>query len=138
MKIDIEMLEAGDNLALNSLFRWLARDSDLRRCVQLSLGSAAFEDTMGSFDIINAVLAQTVSIASLAVSIASWRDSRAEHPSIRVSVDGQSVTILYDTVKEITGKLHSLCEPDRVDGNSHRMLTRQGPGESHSGKGFDS
>lgn len=108
MKVKVELLADDDSLAVASLFRWLTRDLDVRRRVPVSLETVGPEGAMGALDVINAVLTQATSIASLAVAFASWRESRAKSPSIVVSAHGKSVTIADNSIEHSVALLESL------------------------------
>ena len=96
VQVDIEVIAVDDSGASASLFRWLKRDPDARRTVSASLSGEAPAGSMGSVEVINAVLSQATSLATLAVAIASWRDSRAGRPSIKATVGARSVALEGD------------------------------------------
>jgi hypothetical protein len=99
VQLRIEVSSDAGNLAVSSLYRWLLRDPDARRDATVSLDADASDGAMGSLDIINVVLTQATSIASLAVAIASWRDSRSKPASIKITVCEQTVSLKGDSAK---------------------------------------
>jgi hypothetical protein len=101
-----------DSLATMSLFRWLVRDPDSRRDVAVSLDADAPEGSMGSLDVINAILTQATSIASLAVAIASWRDSRSKPASIKLMIGKRSLNVEGDANSITHAISELLSDPD--------------------------
>ena len=118
MQVDIQVLTESGEPALNSLFRWLSRDADVRRNVSVSLSTAGAEGAMGTADVINVILTEATNIASLVVAIASWRDSRAEPPPVQLTIGDNSVVIINNSIDEITDKLRLLSDAPHQDGGS--------------------
>jgi hypothetical protein len=73
---------------------WLRLDPDARRFADPKLVAPdAPEGAMGTVDVINLVLSQGFSAASLALAYASWRNVRPAAPSITISLDGASIVV---------------------------------------------
>jgi hypothetical protein len=92
VSIDIPADDA-DQLMLNSFYRWLSRDQDVRRYASVSLAPSGSAGEMGGLDTINILLTQGISLLNLAIAFAAWRDSRAKSSTIRVTVGDLSVTL---------------------------------------------
>jgi hypothetical protein len=116
VRIDLPSADQGQELLL--LFRWLSRDPDARRYAPASLDDRTAAGTMGVGEIINVVLTQSTSIASLAVAIASWRDSRAQAPPVRIATGERSVVIFGQSAAEACELLESLRGPESPAGDS--------------------
>jgi hypothetical protein len=110
VRIDMPGADHGQELLL--LFRWLSRDPDARRYAPASLDDQPTAGTMGAGEIINVMLTQATSIASLAVAIASWRDSRAQALPVRIAAGDRSVIISGQSAAEARELLESLCGPE--------------------------
>lgn len=107
MKVQIAIASAGDSLAIMSLYRWIASSQDI--CV--SLEPVAVTDTMGSLDVINAILTQATSTATLAVTIASWLGSRREAPPIRITA-GERVVIINSKSSDTVNAIIQMLEEE--------------------------
>jgi hypothetical protein len=114
--VRIDLPDPGQGQELLLLFRWLSRDPDARRYAPAALDDQAAAGTMGAGEIINAVLSQATSIASLAVAIASWRDSRAAAPPVRITAGDRSVIISGQSATEARELLEALLGPDSPAG----------------------
>ena len=110
MRVRIEMGGEGEGQELLSLFRWLTRDPDVRRDVAVSLQEDGTGGTMGAADIISAVLSQATGIGSLAVAIATWRDSRAQAAPVKVTAGDWSVIVTGQSAEDLKSIFESLSE----------------------------
>ncbi len=107
MHLKISVASGEGTLAVTSLFRWLTRDPDARLQVTVSMAADAADGSMGSLDVINVVLSQATGIASLAVAIASWRQSRDDITSVKAIVGQRSVSLEGNPV-EVARAISSL------------------------------
>ncbi|MGJ5828966.1 effector-associated constant component EACC1 [Streptomyces ossamyceticus] len=82
---------------IRSLHAWLLLDRIVRRQASVEMGSSSppVSGQQGAvLDLISLVLSNGISAASLGVSIASWRATRPQEPTITVErPDGSKVTI---------------------------------------------
>ena len=108
MQVRIGVEGEGGSREVLSLFRWLSRDPDARRYVPVSLGDDRADGTMGAADVISAVLSQATSIGTLAVAVASWRDSRARPAPVRIAAGDRSVIITSQSAEDVQAILESL------------------------------
>ncbi|GAA5211318.1 MULTISPECIES: effector-associated constant component EACC1 [Streptomyces] len=90
---------AGDSAEdeIRSLFNWLLLDRVVRRAARVEMGSssAPIPGQQGAvLDLVSLALSNGISAASLGMSIASWRATRPQEPTITVErSDGGKVTI---------------------------------------------
>lgn len=81
-----------------SLYDWLSLDRNVRGAGRIEMASSA-PSTPGQqgaaiLDLVSLVLGNGFSAASLGVSIATWRTTRPQHPTVTVErADGSIVTI---------------------------------------------
>jgi Effector Associated Constant Component 1 len=108
LEVRIGIEGEGGSQEMLSLFRWLSRDPDARRYVPVSLEDDGAGGTMGAADVISAVLTQVTSIGTLAVAIASWRDSRAQPAPVKIAAGDRSVIITTQSADEVLAMLQSL------------------------------
>jgi hypothetical protein len=109
----------GDQLAVNSLFRWLLRDRDARRDASFSLETRGPVGEMGALEVINVLLAEGTGFLNLAVAIAAWRESRQKPAAVTVIVNDRSVTLAGEAAEDTQHKLQVLVtEAMRVDPTS--------------------
>lgn len=133
MQVNIAASADDGSLALTSLFRWLSRDPDVRRLVAVSMASGTSEGSMGSFDVICAVLTQAAGLGTLAVAIASWRDSRAGKVAIKVSAGSRSVSLEGDSgeialaIAGLLGSVDAAAVEENVAGSASTSAT----GDAH-------
>ncbi|MGK8506055.1 effector-associated constant component EACC1 [Nocardia asiatica] len=81
----------------SSLYRWLAADPDVSRNATIALGDDKEPGGMGgTLEVVNVVLGNAISLSSLLVAIASWRNSRPQPPSVTVEGDGVEIPIEPD------------------------------------------
>ncbi|MFE9769433.1 hypothetical protein ACFYPC_33765 [Streptomyces sp. NPDC005808] len=81
-----------------SLHDWLLLDRSVRRAGRIELVSssppAPGRQGVAILDLVSLVLANGISAASLGVSIATWRTTRPQQPTVTVErADGSKVTI---------------------------------------------
>ncbi|MFJ4417441.1 hypothetical protein [Streptomyces sp. NPDC088925] len=89
---------------VRSLYDWLLLDRTIRReaRVQMASSSVPLPGQQGAvLDLVSLVLGSGISAGSLGVSIASWRATRPQKPTITVErSDGNKVTITGTTRDE--------------------------------------
>lgn len=96
--------------ALTSLYRWLREDPTVDGDTRVRLMAADAEpEHLGSADVVCAALSQLSSIGSLAVSFATWRDSRAAAPPVRIHLGAGTVEYTEASAEELTAALHALA-----------------------------
>ncbi|MFC8533525.1 hypothetical protein ACFUJY_06145 [Streptomyces sp. NPDC057249] len=82
---------------VRSLHDWLLLDRSFRRDAQVELASSSVPvpGQQGAvLDLVSVVLSNGISATSLGVSVASWRATRPQEPTITVErADGSKVTI---------------------------------------------
>ncbi|MEU3918871.1 hypothetical protein [Streptomyces sp. NPDC029004] len=82
---------------IRSLCEWLLLDRTVPREVRVEMGSSclAVPGHQGAvLDLVSVVVNSGISAASLGVSIASWRTTRAQEPTITVErADGSKIVI---------------------------------------------
>lgn len=97
MRITVHCTSDGAEGELRSLTQWLNADPGVRRHVQASPGTAgpARPGQQGDVvDLVSLVLGSGFSAASLALSVASWRATRTQPPTLVVErADGVKVEI---------------------------------------------
>lgn len=97
---------AGDSAEdhVRSLYEWLLLDRTVRReaRVEMASSSVPVPGQQGTvLDLVSLVLGSGISAASLGVSIASWRATRPQEPTITVERgDGSKVTITGTSQEE--------------------------------------
>jgi hypothetical protein len=106
MDLRISPVEAEDDQALISLFRWLSRDVVVGREGRLSLETVDRRtgEMGGAFDIINAVFADAsaaAGVAGLVLAYRTWRGTRSRAPRLRIEKDGVSVIVEDGSEAEI-------------------------------------
>lgn len=111
MEVKIRVYDDPDGLALPSLHRWLAQDTDLPRgtIVRLDLAACTTSDMGGTLDAITAMVNDGIALGSLIVAYQAWRDSRSqqrkviiEYGKIRVDLSDTSPEIVSDLVKALS------------------------------------
>ncbi|MFD0287701.1 effector-associated constant component EACC1 [Streptomyces lutosisoli] len=96
-----------------SLCDWLLLDRNVRRAGRIEMASSA-PSTPGQqgaaiLDLVSLVLGNGISAASLGVSIATWRTTRPQHPTVTVErADGSKVTITGASPHEARRALEEL------------------------------
>jgi hypothetical protein len=91
---------AGDSAEdeARSLHDWLLLDRSVRRSVRIEMASssppAPGQQGAGVLDLVSLVVGSGINAASLGVSIAAWRTTRPQQPTVTVErADGSNVTI---------------------------------------------
>ncbi|MCL7429816.1 hypothetical protein [Streptomyces sp. YS415] len=111
---------AGDSAEdqARSLHDWLLLDRDIRRAAVLEMVSSspsvAGQQGTAILDLVSLVLGNGISAASLGVSVASWRATRPQHPTVTVErTDGSKVTISGTSSDEARRLLEQLLNESR-------------------------
>ena len=82
-----------DRLELAGLYDWLRHDTRVTRAATVSQASSgSVSGEQGVFDVIDIVVKDATAVASLAVSIASWRLARRSDQSVTIRQGGKEVT----------------------------------------------
>ncbi|MGH8875841.1 MAG: effector-associated constant component EACC1 [Stackebrandtia sp.] len=115
MEITIQCAGAKADEDLLSLARWLEVDYGVRRHVRITHGTtqAAVPGQQGDvIDLIALVLSSGFSGASLAVAIASWRDSRSKPTTLTFErADGRKVELSGDlSANDLAEMIRSVVE----------------------------
>ncbi|WP_138958311.1 hypothetical protein [Streptomyces sp. YIM 121038] len=99
---------------VRSLFEWLLLDRTIRREVRVEMTSSSLPlpgQQGAPLDLVSLVLGSGISAGSLGVSIASWRATRPQKPTITVErADGSKVTITGATRDEAQHLIEQLLE----------------------------
>jgi hypothetical protein len=91
MHVSIET--AGDGEAA-ALYGWLRRDRDLARCADVVGGGRADPTSMSALEVIDVVLTHVTGIATLALSVFAWWQSRPRSaPVTIIRPDGRRLTV---------------------------------------------
>ncbi|MGW7074658.1 effector-associated constant component EACC1 [Streptomyces sp. NPDC054866] len=97
MRLVISVGEGSAEDELRSLYDWLMTDRTVRRGALAELASSKppmAGQQSSAVDILSLVLSSGFSMASLGVSLANWRVTRAQHPTVTVErPDGTKVSI---------------------------------------------
>ncbi|MER6526940.1 hypothetical protein [Streptomyces sp. NPDC001508] len=107
MRVEVRVGEEQDEL--RSLYRWLREDEELRS-VRISLsGTGAAPGEMGSaLDLIEVLLDNAWSAASLAVAVVAWRRSRPRAGRATLRIGQTEVEITGDDEEQVR-RLVALC-----------------------------
>ncbi|MGW0712506.1 effector-associated constant component EACC1 [Streptomyces sp. NPDC002643] len=118
----------------SGLFRWLAQDPDVRSSAQLALVPASERagDMGGAFEIINAVVANSLALSGVAIAAASWRETRAPRPTVRIECAGVVVEVGDDSPETIARITRVLSE---AAGAGAQAEPGQGGGTAPDGAG---
>jgi Effector Associated Constant Component 1 len=96
--------------ALTSLYRWLREDPTVDGDTRVRLVAADPEpEHLGTADVLCAALSQLTAVGSLAVSFATWRDSRAAAPPVRIRLGAGTVELTEATAEELAAALRELA-----------------------------
>jgi Effector Associated Constant Component 1 len=96
--------------ALTSLYRWLREDPTVDGDTRVRLMAAELEPgQMGAADVLCAALSQLTAIGSLAVSFATWRDSRATAPPVRIRLGAETIELSDASAEELAAALRALA-----------------------------
>lgn len=133
VRLVIRPAGADDGRALDSLFRWLSRDTELARHAHLSSAAACRGpgEMGGALDVVNAVFADAgaaAGIGSLLVAYRAWRSTRTQAPAFTIERDGVTVTISQGSEEEV-GRVLQLLLPGRPGAGSGGM-----PGSAAAGE----
>lgn len=109
--VGVDGPDAADEL--RDLREWIENDSELRTHVALSyvVSDQGLDDMGPGLDLLEFVVSSGTSLGSLIVSIAAWRDSRRQQPTLDFHREGlhpRTLTMTASdemTVKEITVRL---------------------------------
>ena len=75
--MEIQLSVPGDGVALLHLHDWLRRDDLTRRLTPgLPRGPTPPAVAMGTLDVVNVILSNSIAFTSLAVTLANWRTAR--------------------------------------------------------------
>jgi hypothetical protein len=88
-----------------SLYRWLLVDEDAASSVQGVVNEPG-DDAMGTFEVINAVVANGVALSSLVMAILSWRSQLETPPEVRIERGGV-VIVVTDSAPETIAAINS-------------------------------
>lgn len=119
MRVEIRATNDDEVPALHDFFRWLRDDQDGPESVRLENAATGRPGAMGALEVIQVVLAESTTIASLAMQYVSWRRSRAGGGrgagfTFTRASDGLSVTVengTDDEVRRVLAVLAALPEP---------------------------
>jgi hypothetical protein len=111
MEVKIRVDGDPDGLALASLQRWLAQDTDVTRetTVRIEATTCSSGDMGGMLDTITAMVNNGIALGSLIVAYQAWRDSRPqrcrvilERGDIRIDLSDTSPEMVNDLVKALS------------------------------------
>ena len=97
---------------LTSLYRWLREDSLARGQAEVKLVSESRPGELGAGEVLCVVLTQLTSVGGLAVAFATWRDSRAKTPSVRIRLGEYSIEVSDASAEQLTALLNALAAKD--------------------------
>lgn len=107
MRVEVRVGE--EQAELRSLYRWLREDEDLRSARIGLSGTDPAPGEMGSaLEVIEVLLANAWSAASLAVAVAAWRQSRPRAGGVTVRIGQAEVRISGGDEEEVR-RLVALC-----------------------------
>ncbi|MGW7411011.1 effector-associated constant component EACC1 [Streptomyces sp. NPDC054863] len=116
MRLVISVGEGAVEGELRSLHDWLMTDRTVRRGALAELASAEPPEPgrqSSAVDILSLVLSSGFSTASLGVSIANWRATRPQHPTVTVErPDGTKVSISGAAPDVEQHLMHRLLNPE--------------------------
>jgi len=135
MLVQVVAGDGDDGTATRSLYRWLTRDPDARRFVRVALGAGSSEGYMGALEVISAVLSQATAIGTLAVAVVSWRDSRAEPSSVKITVGERSVVIEGETADLAEVMIRSLVASSGPENAGGQLSVGEPVGNDSPGGG---
>jgi membrane-associated two-gene conflict system component 1 (EACC1) len=95
--IEIRMSGHGAEEELRSLYAWLQDEPDVRHTAEMTLTAGAGipgEGEMGTaIDVIQLVIGDGFQALNLALAYATWRGTRAKHPSVTIEHAGIKVML---------------------------------------------
>lgn len=100
---------------VGSLYRWLRADPDVAKFVQ-DTTSVEGDEELGTFEVINTLVANAAALSSLVVSILAWRSHRApEANEVRIEHNGVSVVVRDPAPETVAAITAALADPAPVD-----------------------
>jgi hypothetical protein len=91
VRVLIASKDSGD---INSLYDWLRADRDLVRSAEITSEGTYDQTSMGALEVVSIILTEMTGLGSLAVSFATWWQSRSKAGAITLNrPDGQQLTI---------------------------------------------
>jgi hypothetical protein len=91
MYVSIETTGHGETAAL---YGWLRRDPNLTRHADVAGGRPADPTIMAALEVIDVVLTHATGIATLALSVLAWRQSRPRPAPVTITrPDGRTLTV---------------------------------------------
>ncbi|GIG86939.1 effector-associated constant component EACC1 [Plantactinospora endophytica] len=91
--MDIAITTTGNDLVLESLFRWLRETDEVARAANLEMSQSANIGRMGALEIINVTLTNTIAFSAVVMSYAAWRKAHGEMAEVTFDINGVSVTV---------------------------------------------
>ncbi|MER6913460.1 hypothetical protein ABT354_17480 [Streptomyces sp. NPDC000594] len=110
IQISAPELEDGDRTVAD-LHRWLRRDDTVRRDMDIRLAHRTLPGAMGTVDLIDLIVGQSVAVLNLALSYAAWRAARRTAPAVTLTVDGVSLTLSGASDDEVRRMVALLSPP---------------------------
>jgi hypothetical protein len=108
-----------DRLELAGLYDWLSHDTRIARVATLSMASSGrVSGEQGALDVIDIVLKDVTGIASLAVSIASWRLARRRDVAVTFRRGGTEITADAADPEGVEKVIRDLPPDDDNDGTT--------------------
>lgn len=111
MRVWISIAADDDGTALTDLHRRLTQDDDLRRHARPRLRpTRQTGGSLGSVEVVEPIIGQTIALANLAVAYATWRRSRTTRAPVTITANGISLTVhdgSEESVRQITELLRS-------------------------------
>jgi len=121
--------------ALSSLYRWLREDVAVRNEAKVEFAADAGPEQMGAADVLTAVLTQLTAIGSLAVAVATWRDSRAAAPLMRIRFGSATIEVTDATDDQLAAALHALVSTHEQSSSTVDVAASGVPDEVPDGEG---
>ncbi|MCX5063829.1 hypothetical protein OOK12_44040 [Streptomyces sp. NBC_00452] len=105
LQVALRVVDGSVEDEARSLYDWLLLDHGVRRSARIELGASAqpVPGAQGAVvDLVSLILGSGFSAASLGVSVASWRSTRPQQPTVIVErADGSKVTISGASASEV-------------------------------------
>jgi hypothetical protein len=138
VELIIQQLSDGED-SLDSLARWLRRDTGLMRVAQVyPATTSTAPDRMGTWvDILNVIMTHVEALSSLALSYAAWRSQNREAASIVFHIDGEQV-VDRDGDPALARRIVSLSKfsdiaQDRLEDDTTESKMRDDEGPQNKG-----
>ncbi|WP_051707420.1 MULTISPECIES: effector-associated constant component EACC1 [unclassified Streptomyces] len=125
-------IRAGDGPATLDLYRWLRTDPELRHRVALRQAApdpGPGEGAMGAFDVVDAVVVDTLALLDLFLSYLAYRETRRTAGTVTVTRGGTTVTVRGETDEEALRLVRALLDGAENSGNPG-----PGPGVPETGE----